>query len=86
VTLELNNHNAAAVDASAAEIPQEQVVIGTDGNPVPAAEVAAEATGPAKPGIKDAVGVMGQEKLKVYMEIDLIKFIDPSKQVAGTAN
>jgi hypothetical protein len=67
-------------------VPQEQVVIGTDGLPVAATEAAPQATGPAKPGIKDAVGVMGQEKLKVYMEIDLIKFIDPAKQVADAAN
>jgi hypothetical protein len=86
VTLELSKSKSAAVDAAAAEVPQEQVVIGTDGLPVAAAEATLKATGPAKPGIKDAVGVMGQEKLKVYMEIDLIKFIDPSKQVAGAAN
>jgi hypothetical protein len=86
VTLELNKSKSAAVDAAAAEVPQEQVVIGTDGLPVAAAEAAPQAAGPAKPGIKDAVGVMGQEKLKVYMEIDLIKFIDPAKQVAGAAN
>jgi hypothetical protein len=78
VTLELNKSKSAAVDAAAAEVPQEQVVIGTDGLPVAAAETAPKATGPAKPGIKDAVGVMGQEKLKVYMEIDLIKFINPA--------
>jgi hypothetical protein len=86
VTLELNKNMTAGADAAAAEVPQEQVVIGTDGLPVAAAEATPKAIGPAKPGIKDAVGVMGQEKLKVYMEIDLIKFIDPAKQVAGAAN
>jgi hypothetical protein len=86
VALELSKSKAAEGDAAVVEAPQEQVVIGTDGLPVPAAEAAPQATGPAKPGIKDAVGVLGQEKLKVYMEIDLIKFIDPSKQVAGAAN
>lgn len=83
VTLELNKAKASAVDSEAAAVPTEQVVIGADGQPVAAPAQAKEA-GPAKPGIKDAVGVMGQEKLKVYMEIDLIKFIDTSKQVAET--
>lgn len=82
VTLELNKQKASALDSSAAELPEEQVVIGADGLPVAAAESAPKVTGPAKPTSKDAVSVMGQEKLKVYLEIDLIKFIDPAKQVA----
>jgi hypothetical protein len=85
VTLELNKQKSSSIDSSAAELPEGGVVIGADGLPVPAAESAPKVTGPAKPSTKDAVSVMGQEKLKVYLEIDLIKFIDPSKQVAEAA-
>lgn len=85
VSLELNKSKAAEENAAAAGVSQDQVVIGADGLPAPVPEAAPKAAGPAKPGVKDAVGVMGQEKLKVYMEIDLIKFTDPSKQVAEAA-
>jgi hypothetical protein len=86
VTLELNKAKATEENTAAVEVPQEQVVIGADGLPVPAAaETAPKDAGPTKPGVKDAVGVMGQEKLKVYLEIDLIKFVDPNKQVAEAA-
>lgn len=61
----------------------DQVVIGADGQPAPAAEAAASnVIAAAKPGLKDAVSVAGQEKLKVYLEIDLIKFIDSAASVA----
>jgi hypothetical protein len=61
-----------------------QVVIGADGQPAAAAPEP-KASEVAKPGVKDAVGVIGQEKLKVYVEIDLIKFIDAEASVANAA-
>lgn len=57
------------------------VVITPEGQPAPV-EPAADALAPAKPGIEDAVGVLGEEKLKVYLEIDLIKFVNPEAGVA----
>jgi hypothetical protein len=82
ISLELNKQKAAQLDAEAgSQATGEQVAIGPDGQPVPV-EATPKAAEKAKPGVKDAVGVMGQEKLKVYMEIDLIKFIDSSAQVA----
>jgi hypothetical protein len=75
VALELSKQVQPAFDT---EVPPEQVVIGADGQPVPAPQVPKpDVITVAKPGVKDAVGVLGQEKLKVYLEIDLIKFTNP---------
>ncbi|MBX7209112.1 MAG: Amuc_1100 family pilus-like protein [Verrucomicrobiaceae bacterium] len=34
---------------------------------------------PVKPGPVDALAVFGEEKLKVYMEIDIVRFLEPKK-------
>lgn len=39
---------------------------------------------PAKPAKKDSVAVMGQENLKVYLEIDLVRFLEPAPEAAAT--
>lgn len=39
---------------------------------------------PAKPAKKDSVAVMGQENLKVYLEIDLVRFLEPAPETAAT--
>lgn len=78
-----------AQDLSRNRAPQteegfDQVMVTPDG------EAKAVATGPEvisapKPANKDAVGVLGQEKLKAYLEIDLIKFINTTEEVADAS-
>lgn len=63
----------------------EQVVVSPDGT-AEAAPAGPEVLTAPKPANKDAVGVLGQEKLKVYLEIDLIKFINTAdNEVADAA-
>ena len=40
---------------------------------------------PVKAALPDAQAVFGEEKLKVYMEIDLVRFLEPSSGEAGAA-
>lgn len=82
IAQELSKQKAPALEG--VEGGEAQVVIGADGQPVTATPEPKTAE-VAKPGVKDAVGVMGQEKLKVYVEIDLIKFIDAEAKVADAA-
>lgn len=82
ITQELNKQKAPVFEGT--EEGDAQVVIGADGQPVAAAPQP-KTNEVAKPGVKDAVGVIGQEKLKVYVEIDLIKFIDAEASVADAA-
>lgn len=84
ITQELNKAKAP-VFTSEGDGSTDQVVIGADGQPAPVVAPEAKATEAAKPGVKDAVSVAGQEKLKVYMEIDLIKFIDAEATAAVSA-
>lgn len=54
---------------------------------VPAGGAAATASGarviePVLPAKKDAIDVLGAEMLNVYMEIDLIRFLEPSEETA----
>ncbi len=62
--------------------PQTSAKAKGKGAPAPKSDVIAS----AKPGQKDAVGVIGQEKLKVYLEIDLIKFVNPEVASAPAGN
>jgi hypothetical protein len=62
----------------------DQVVVSPDGT-AEAAPAGPEVLAAPKPANKDAVGVLGQEKLKVYLEIDLIKFITTENEVADGA-
>ncbi len=61
----------------------QEVTITPDGQPAAPAESKPDIIAPAKPGLKDAVGVMGQEKLKAYLEIDLILFVNPEAETAA---
>lgn len=58
--------------------------IGPDGNPLPVAPTATEgkATGGTKPATPDAVAVLGNERLRVFLELDLVHFLTP--QTAAT--
>lgn len=38
---------------------------------------------PVKPATPDALSVFGEEKLKVYMEIDLVRFLEPKSGESG---
>jgi hypothetical protein len=40
---------------------------------------------PAKPAAPDAQAVFGEERLRVYMEIDLVRFLEPSPAEDGAA-
>jgi hypothetical protein len=40
---------------------------------------------PAKPAAPDAQAVFGEERLRVYMEIDLVRFLEPSPAGEGAA-
>lgn len=85
ISQELSKQKAPVFDGTeGTEGAQAQVVIGADGQPTAAAPEP-KANEVAKPGLKDSVGVIGQEKLKVYVEIDLIKFIDAEASVANAA-
>ncbi len=82
VAAKINKETASAyVDPDA--LPE--IVISPDGQPAAAAP-ASDVLAPAKPGLKDAVGVLGEEKLKVYLEIDLIQFINPEADAAAPGN
>lgn len=79
-----------AQDLNRSRAPQveegfDQVVVTADGGAKPAAEGPEVLTAP-KPTNKDAVGVLGQEKLKGYLEIDLIKFINTSSDDMADAS
>jgi hypothetical protein len=71
----LNRQTAPLISEDGGD--SEAVVITADGQAT-AAPKEEEITA-AKPGRKDAIGVLGQEKIKVYMEIDVIKFMDAEK-------
>jgi hypothetical protein len=81
-----------AQDLSRSRAPQveegfEQMVIATDGTPQAAPkEEGPEVIKAPKPANKDAVGVLGQEKLKVYVELDLIKFITTTADEVADAS
>jgi hypothetical protein len=84
VAQELARNTATTTGEDPSALPPENVVISPDGNPVPTeAAPASNKIEAAKPGVKDAVGVLGQEKLKVYLEIDLIRFLDPAAAPAA---
>jgi hypothetical protein len=81
VQQQLNRQRAPTeVDESGESV---EVIIGADGQPAAAVEAAPEVLAPAKPGREDAVSVLGQEKLKVYLEIDIIKFIKGAEEAQG---
>lgn len=85
----LRSEVAAQINKNTAPLVEEpesstEIVISPDGQPAPAASNPNVIT-PAKPGIQDAVGVLGQEKLKVYLEIDLIRFVNPEAGLADAA-
>lgn len=41
---------------------------------------------PAKPSTPDAVAVLGEEKLKVFLEIDIVRFVEPASTAEAAAN
>ena len=86
VAQELSRNTASLSTEDPNAVPTENVVISPEGNPVTTeAAPASNKIEAAKPGVKDAVGVLGQEKLKVYLEIDLIRFLDPNASSAGAS-
>ena len=83
---------SAAAQADASSVP---VPVATETPPAPAPDPAAAGTGakpaekgpeilaPPAPAAADSVPVIGQELLKVQMEIDLVKFLDAAKTSAA---
>ncbi len=76
IAAELNKSIQPAFEES-----EQPIVISPDG--APATEPKAEVIEAAKPGAKDAIDVLGKELLKVYMELDLIRFVEPGSPEAA---
>lgn len=75
----------SVASAASPGIPPAPAVEPAPGAPGAKSSAASDEIVPPPPAPRDAVPIIGEEKLKAYLEIDLVKFLDGARGVAAQA-